>query len=241
MYCDAHCHLDSFKEIELPPDFIAVTSGYSHESNQKSVQIAGKHKNVFYSLGIAPQTAQKEGNLEDNLPAWEEFIGASSPVAIGEIGLDFHWGKTEEEKKRQETCLDSMLGLARSLSLPVVFHCRDAYPELFSTIESHKPGRFMLHCFSGDEHDARRAVDLGGTISIPPLPSKNRKKAIKEAGITNLVAETDAPCIGKTLTDINISIQIISRALGMDEAEAASQTFKNAISFFGIDSYAKHD
>ena len=234
MLVDSHCHLDSFERVEIPPNFIVFTCGYSHSSNQKNALIAKTHENAYATLGIAPQTAQAEENPEASLPLWENFIKSAFPCAIGEIGLDFHWAKQEVQKKRQYFCFNSMLSLASSLSLPVVLHCRDAYPELFEVLKTHKRKNFMLHCFSGTESDAKKAIDLGGIISIPPIPSKKRKKAIIEAGIKNVVAETDAPYIGKTLNDINLSLKIISDAFKIGQEEAQEATSSNARKFFRV-------
>ncbi|MEM2963522.1 MAG: TatD family hydrolase [Candidatus Anstonellales archaeon] len=239
MLVDAHCHLDSFDKIDVPQEIIAITSGYSHEANQKSVEIAKKHKNIFYSLGISPQIAQRTEDLEGMLPQWQNFIKISNPIAVGEIGLDFHWAKRDEEKQKQRKCFHSMLELAENLSVPVVFHCREAFDELLSTIRSYNITSFMLHCFSGSEKDAMEAIELGGLISIPPIPSTGRKKAIKRAGEGHVLAETDAPYLGRTLNDIKVSLRIISNSLNISEEEAGKKTAQNAISFFGIDEHVQ--
>jgi len=231
---DAHAHLEAIPAFKAPPNFTIFTCGYSHESNVKNAEIAHSCKNTYASLGIAPQTAQQYANLAEELPKWCDFIRKSKPVAIGETGLDFHWGKTEELKERQRTCFGEMITLAQEMRLPLVIHCRDAYKEVLDVLESHSPLSFMLHCFSGNEKDAKRAVEMEGIISIPPLPSAGRRKAIREVGISRLVAETDAPYIGKTPLDVVQSIRIISKELEITEEEAAEKTCENALRFYGI-------
>ncbi len=235
---DAHCHLESFKELPALEGVSCATSGYSQESNEKNAQIrdsansASSEKKVFLSCGIAPQTAQKIGDIRDMLPLWIEQYMAFRPDAIGEIGLDWHWGKTDEEKKRQSYAFEYQLELAVRHGLPIVIHCRDAMQEVLSCLETYGAEKFLMHCFTGTKEDALKAVDLGGIISIPPLRNKERKKAAKAVGIERLVCETDAPYIGKTLNDINVSLQIISDSLAIPLEETADRTFGNALQFY---------
>lgn len=231
---DAHAHLDALPAFKPPSDFIVFTSGYSHESNVKNAEIARSLKNTYASLGIAPQTAQQYANLAEKLPEWTAYIRSQKPVAIGEAGLDFHWGKTEELTERQRMCFEEMIKLAQEMRLPLVIHCRDAYKEVLETLETHLPIPFMLHCFSGNEKDAKKAVEMGGIISIPPMKSRGRADAISEIGIPFLVAETDSPYIGKTPLDVSQSIRIISTELEIKEEEAAIKTCENALKFFGV-------
>ena len=161
---------------------------------------------------------------------------AAKPNAIGEIGLDFHWAKTEVEKQRQHAAFGYQRTLAKKAGLPVVIHCRDAMAEVLDELENNGFSDFMMHCFAGNADDAKRAVGLGGIISVPPMHSKERKKAIKAIGLENVVAETDAPYLGdtKTLSDINISIQIIADALGISFEKAAGATVENDRRFYRI-------
>ncbi|HQT45153.1 MAG TPA: TatD family hydrolase, partial [Candidatus Micrarchaeota archaeon] len=190
-------------------------------------------KRVFLSCGIAPQTAQDIEKIHDLLPLWIEQYRAFKPDAIGEIGLDWHWGKTDLQRNRQIWAFEYQLELASRLGIPVVIHCRDAMPEVLSRIESYNIKKFMMHCFSGTQEDALKSVELGGIISVPPLRNKDRKKAVKAVGLERLVAETDSPYIGKTLNDINVSLQIISDSLSVSLDVAAESAFRNALQFYG--------
>ena len=235
MLFDAHCHLDSFREISIPQNITAVTSGHSHASNLKNAEIASRFERVYCSLGIAPQTAMNSSNLEQELPLWAEFVRKNQPSAIGEIGLDYHWGKTEEHKKRQRTAFEALLSLADEMRLPVVIHSRNAGQEVLETLLSHSfEDRFMMHCFSGSISEAKRALDLGGLISIPPIRSKDRKKTIKYSPLQNLVIETDAPYIGKTLLDIRKSAEMISELKEIPFEKVEEITYANAGKFFKI-------
>lgn len=241
---DAHCHLESFKQLPGLEGFTCATSGYSADSNEKNAQIrdslnaglSGRGRKVFLSCGIAPQTAQDIENVRDMLPLWIEQYMASRPDAIGEIGLDWHWGKSGEQKQRQSYAFEYQLELAVRKKIPIVIHCRDAMADVLSLVESYGAKKFMMHCFSGTREDAARVAGLGGIISIPPLRNKERKKAVKEVGIGAIVCETDAPYIGKTLNDINVSLQIVSDSLSIPLEEAAAQSYANALQFYSHES-----
>jgi TatD DNase family protein len=247
---DAHCHLDSIAQFhkgkaEFDADFcqkltsqmLLITSGYSHESNIANSVLALQYTNVYCCLGISPQHAQQYSREGLLLGKWEDFIKkrkGEKLVAIGEVGLDYKWGKTDEEKVRQKACFLRMISLASSMKLPLAIHSRDAESKCIDTLESEGAKRFMMHCFSGTAEEARRAIDLGGIISIPPMHSKERKKVIKEAGLENLVAETDAPYIGKSPSDSSKSISMVAEYLGIGEARVADAMLSNTRKFFSI-------
>jgi TatD family hydrolase len=241
---DAHCHLCDMPNFTLPESMLCVTSGYSHESNLKNAQLvkADKTGRIFCIMGIAPQTAQRIGNIEAELGKSISFIRDCNSrkdetrlVAIGEIGLDNHWGKTGEDRRRQKFCFEKMLELAGELHLPIVIQSRDAETEVLDALaDSGWCSPFLMHCFAGKLEEAERALNMGSLISIPPIKSKERKKIMRDAPLSSLLAETDAPYIGKTLNDINLSLQMIAEAKGTGLGEAAEATYENARKFFAI-------
>jgi len=188
----------------------------------------------FLALDVAPQEAMRHKDVKIKLAEWEEEI-ASFPklVAIGEIGLDYHWAKSEEEKYLQQEAFVSQLVLAERLSLPVVIHSRDAEEKCLEILRGFNLN-FLLHCYSGTPEAGLEAMGGKGMVSIPPIHNKERKRLIRDASLEKLVAETDAPYIGKTPADAIESIKMIAEIKGMDEKLAASQTLANTISFFKI-------
>jgi TatD DNase family protein len=233
MIADAHCHLDYIERIEIPENMVAFTCGYSHESNRKNAEIAAERKNVYAVLGISPRLALQEEHLMDVLPEWIGFIRRSRPVGIGEIGLDFHYGKTETELKRESLCFEMMLCLAEEMGLPVVIHSRKATTAVLDVL-GRRSLPMLFHCFEGNLEEAKRAVDMGGIISIPPIRSKNRRKVIKLLPLDKIVVETDAPDIGKTPFDIHVSIEMIAEIKGIGKEEVEDATYRNAMRFFRV-------
>lgn len=231
MIIDVHCHLESFKEINIPKNILPIQTGYSHKSNQESVKIAEKY-NLPYVLGIAPQTAIFDGL--DGLDEWTAFIKKHSPNAIGEIGLDLHWPKTEKHIQDEHILFNKMLDLAKEMNLPIVLHSRKAEREVFEIVKERNFSSFLMHCYSGDAELAKEIINNGGLISISPFHSKKKKQVINEIPLDYLTAETDAPYIGKTMDGIKNSLEYIATVKNITFDEVVIQTTKNAKAFFNI-------
>ncbi len=240
-----------------------VASGFSLESNEEVMAFmrgrAPSSPPCFFSLGLGPQEIQRKEKYPDLEKAISEMEKQAekakkdaalsrSFVAIGEVGLDKHWGKTSGERERQFLAFERMITLAGKLSLPLIIHSRDAESECIrqllaaqalhaagaSSPASGRPMRVLMHCFGGKLEQAKQAAEAGWLISIPPQPNSERKKIIKELDIASLVIESDAPYIGKTSEDTMKSAEMIARYRGMDVQMALGQTAENARRFFGI-------
>lgn len=229
MLVDAHCHLESYKEILIPKDILPVCTGYSHTSNIKTVEIAKKYSFPF-ALGIAPQSAQKQGIKE--IDSWVDFIKNSKPHAVGEIGLDNHWAENPDHKKTQRIAFERMIETAEYLKVPVILHSRDAESEIVDLlIEMKFKNRIMMHFYSGDEKTAKKVVELNGLISVPPLRSKQRRNVIKDTPIDNLVIETDSPYVGRTMESVRDSLDYICEVKNLSKDEVGEKTAKNILDF----------
>ena len=236
-FADAHCHLESCAGL-LQPYILHITSGYSAESNQKNLRVAQQYSNAFLCAGIAPQEAMKHKDVKIKLVEWEDSIAGAIAdsgklVAIGEIGLDYHWAKTEEEKFLQHECFISQLSLAERLQLPVVIHSRDAEEQCLEILKNFNLN-YMLHCFSGKSETAQAAAAHKGIVSIPPIRSKERKGFVRDLPIEKLVAESDAPYIGKSPQDAMESIKMIAEIKEAEVEAVQKQTLQNTVGFFKI-------
>jgi len=231
---DAHCHLDAFPDIE---EIIKrsgqklsaiITCGYSVETSQKAVDIARRYSDfVFPIVGVAPQTAMKMRSKD-----WKMEIPENA-IAIGEIGLDFHWARTEEEKNLQRECFTFFLKIADEIGLPVVIHSRDSYDEVLSTLDMYALKGVMLHCFSGKLEHAKIAEQRRYTISLPPIPSKTRKDAITKTNVAYVV-ESDSPYIGKTPLDTIIAAEFASKARMKSLEDIDKETTNTAMKLFKL-------
>jgi len=228
---DAHCHLMDMKDYKPSKDVIPIAASYSHNKNVKNVEIAKKFK-VPFTLGIAPQSVIGDRDLTP-LDEWIDFIRQNRPNAVGEIGLDYHWAKGEEDIKKEELVFKKMLDLAEELELPVVIHSRKATQDVIDTFEMRNfELPVMMHFFSGNVSEAKWFAERGNFISITPMHSKSRKEVIKEIPLENLLVETDAPYVVRTPEHVKESVEYIAEVKGLDFDRVAEQTTKNARSLF---------
>lgn len=251
---DTHCHLNIAEAFPDPPQAIeeahaaGVTSliviGIDIPSSCRAVEIAENHEGVYASVGIHPNSSADYA--PKTLKEVERLLTHVKVVALGEVGLDFHWDFATSEQ--QTKCLIDQLDLAQSLDMPVVFHCREAYGDLLSLLEKRgsSQGRLLFHCFSGNSDDASRACALGGHFGVDGPVTYPKAKDLRAILATvprdRIVIETDSPYLapapyrGKPnrpayLTHVNDGL---AGCLGITAQECAALTTANANRFFRL-------
>ncbi len=234
---DSHCHLTDIPGLEnclsaCREKLGAVfTCGYSKESSISGIGIAEANPGFVYAVaGESPQRAMDKPEV--GLGWLRELKGIA---AVGEIGLDKHWGKTEAQLGNQKIWFERQLELAHELGLPVVIHSRDAESEVLDVLERKFSGRVLLHCFSGNGEEAKRAGELGYSATVPPGNSKQRRKVIKALELDYLLLESDAPYLGKTPLSALDSAKMIASEKGVELEEVVKRTSENALKFYGVD------
>lgn len=201
MFIDTHCHLSVkdyddiekvIKEAESADVRKIIISGCDKDSIKEAVEISKKYDNVYLSLGYHPSEANIT-NIQDIDELKEIIISNDKVVAIGEIGLDYHWEK--ENKDKQKQLFKDMLSLAKEVNLPVVIHSRDAFQDTYDILkESDVTG--VIHCFSGNIENARKYIKLGfylGIGGVLTFKNTNLKEVIKAIDLKKIVLETDSP------------------------------------------------
>ena len=177
-----------------------VVVGFDSSSSKRAVTIAESDTRCFAVIGLHPHVATDwNANCETEL---RKLATSERVVAIGEIGLDFYTGKNNERTLApvavQEVAFRGQIALARELGLPIVIHCREAYPETLAILEAESAGMtVILHCFAGNADEAKRAeahgfyIGVGGTLTY----KKNTElQAIVSSYPPELILlETDAP------------------------------------------------
>jgi TatD DNase family protein len=213
MLVDSHCHLQDRKFATDLDEVIArareanvktmVTIGYDMPSSRRGIEIAGSYDRVYATIGVHPHDAKTltEGDIQE----LEQMSKHPKVVGIGEIGLDFYRNLSPRED--QERAFREQLELARTLSLPVVIHSRDADEEVFAILAEHAHQAHqtipewqplgVMHTFAGDLDLARRYIDIGFAISISgtvtyPAAEKTREVA-KTIPLSSMTLETDSP------------------------------------------------
>jgi len=173
-----------------------VNVGVGPEGSRRSVALAAERKGVFPTAGIHPHDA---GALDDAGRAEiERLLRSGKCVGVGECGLDYF--RNLSPRDAQERVFRWQIGLARELDLPLVVHCRDAYPDLFAILEDEAARggvRGVMHCFSGGVEEARRSLALGFFVSFSGVityPNAGRtREAAKAVPLDRTLVETDCP------------------------------------------------
>ncbi len=236
-FSDAHCHLDLFKdpnkiieESKKNGVGLMIAAGDSKANSLACIKLANG-ASVFTVIGIGPDFSVSDSEFVDEIET--EILKNPQIIGIGEIGLDAKLAK-EISIEQQKSIFERQIDIAKSLDLPIVIHSRGAIKEVMRIVESKKVKKAVFHYFEGDEKQAIELACKGYTISIPPFETAKRKRVIKALGINNLVAETDAPVVGKTPIDVKKVVETIANIKGISLEDAASKTTENIRRLFYI-------
>ncbi len=153
-------------------------------------------ENIFLMTGLHPTHVKNEYGEE--LRHVKENLGLNNFCAIGEIGIDLYWDKTN--LLNQQDAFNQQILWAKEYDLPIVIHCRDAFEEVFEVLEANISDKLrgIFHCFTGTINQAKKAIDLNMKLGIGGVVTfKNGKidKFIKDIPIESIVLETDSPYI----------------------------------------------
>jgi len=201
---DVHCHLE-WRDFD--PDREAViaacrkemdaiiTSAADPKDYPFTLKLAQQHKNfVFPSLGLHPTEAVKLSGkaIEAALETIREH--KKKVVAIGEVGLDYHYIKEEPQIKKSKDIFIQFIQLAQELKKPLVIHSRESNPDVFKLLSDYDAKTVVLHCF-GDKNNLPFVLEQGWYLSIATIiaTSKNHRKIVRQAPLEKLLTETDAP------------------------------------------------
>ena len=246
MLIDSHCHLvnedyDIDEVIERAKKAgiqYLIVSGSEKEDNKLNMELLGKYNNVFLSVGYHPSMASSV--TEEDYNFLEKCLMNDKVVAIGEIGLDYHYGK--DDMKKQKKLFRRQLDLAKKYNKPVVIHTRDAFLDTYNILREYNLSG-VIHCFSGSLEVAKQYLDLGyylGIGGVVTFKNSKLKDVIKEIGLERIVFETDSPYLsplrGKKNEPSNVKIvcEYVSDLLGLSFNEVAKVTSNNTISLFNL-------
>lgn len=254
---DSHAHLDDekFKEdrevliqqIKEAGITRLISAGYSLESSKKAIDLAEQYDFINATVGISPNDIlQIEEELWKLLNEIKELANQSKKiVAIGEIGLDYHWN--QENKDLQKQAFIKQIELANELKLPIVIHTREAVMDTIEILKQNEVAlRGVFHCCPLNEELVKEALKLGFYISFAgPITFKNAKNANKIIDMVpneKMLIETDSPYLspepfrGKRNDPRNVKYmaQKIAGVKGIQLEEVAKITYQNAQNLFGI-------
>jgi TatD DNase family protein len=262
MLVDSHCHLQDPK-LKADVDAVVaraleagvtamVTIGYDMPSSRRAIEIADSYECVYATIGVHPHDAKTL--RPKDVDELARLADSAKVVGIGEIGYDFYRNLSPREE--QERAFRAQLELARSLSLPVVIHARDADEETYQALAEYEAQALpdwpkdrplgIMHCYAGDLPLALRYIELGFVISIAgtvTYPNAERLRAVA-GGIPLrwMAVETDAPYLppqamrGKRNEPAYVAetARFVAELRGCTASEVCDRTATTAAWLFGL-------
>ena len=252
MYFDTHAHYDDdrfsgdadelLKQVYVSGVTLVVNAASSETSSVKALSLADRHDFVYASVGVHPHDAGEM--TENSVSALEKLALHPKAVAIGEIGLDYHYDFSPRDIQRKRFA--EQLELARGLKKPVIIHEREACADALEIVSDFRGIAGVFHCFSGSWETAKILLDMGFYLSFTGVITfKNAKKSlevIEKMPRDRLMLETDCPYLapepyrGKRNSSLYLPVIAAKAAevLGILQEEAAALTYENGKRFFGI-------
>jgi TatD DNase family protein len=254
MIFDTHAHLDALQYDDDRQDMIErakqegvgriINIGFNRETIPTTLRLTEQYDFIYAAVGWHPQDA-KDMTPED-LPWIEELCLREKVVAIGEIGLDYHWDTSPRDT--QARVFREQIRLARKLGMPIVIHNRDAHKDVVDILGEEQAADVggIMHCFSGSWETAKLCLGLNFHISFGgPITFKNAKQpkeVLAQVPFDRLLLETDAPYLaphpyrGKRNESsyIRLIAEVAAEIKGVSVDELIDITTANACRLFGI-------
>lgn len=245
---DTHCHIYSeyYDDISKIIEYIStagiekvIVNGCDMKSNLEVLELVKKYDIVYGALGFHPTELE---NFDDECISWlDKHINDDKIVAIGEIGLDYHYD--DNDKIMQQNAFKKQLDIAKKYNKPVIVHSRDAIKDTYDMLSNYEI-KGSIHCYSGSLEMAREFIKLGYYIGIGGVctykNSKNIINVLENVPLSYILLETDSPYLspegkrGEVNSPANIPIIVnkISEVKNTSNEEVIRITTDNANSLF---------
>ena len=251
---DTHCHLDDeqfdsdrqqlIASLPLQGIKYCVTVGSDIASSGRCAALAQQYPFIYAAVGVHPHEASQAQS--DYLQSLRALAAQPDVVALGELGLDYHYDHSPRDV--QKKLLDEQLDLAFELRLPVILHVREAHGDLLDLLRARKErlSGGIIHCYSGSAQSVNAYVQLGFMISFAgPLTFKTAQKlrdAAQAVPLDRLLIETDSPYLspeperGRRNNPAKVFhiCQALAALRGMSVTDMASLTLDNAVRLYHI-------
>jgi TatD DNase family protein len=218
-----------------------INVGFDRKSSEESIKLAEKYDFIYAAIGFHPHDSKEI--TDEDLNWLESALSHEKVVAIGEIGLDFHYDNSPREI--QKDIFIKQMDIAKKSNMPVIIHSRDASLETQKILFSYDI-KTLLHCYSGSLEMAEEYINhgyflaLGGAVTFKN--AKKAKKVAEKIDISHLLIETDCPYMAPVpyRGQINEPSYVknvadeIAKLRGSDTEKIAEITYKNACEFFNI-------
>lgn len=250
---DSHAHYNDekfekdrdilIKEIYNDGVTKIINAGYSLESSKQAIEIAENYDFMYATVGISPNDINDF--KQEDLNEIEDLAKNNKVIAIGEIGLDYHWNT--ENKGLQKHVFITQIEIANKLNLPIVIHTREAIYDTLDILKNNKCNKKgVFHCCPLNVDLVREGLKLGFYISFAgPITFKNSKNAdeiIKMVPLDKMLIETDCPYLSpeplrgnrNDSRNVRYMAQKIAEVKGITLEEVAEATYNNAKNIFNI-------
>lgn len=249
MVVDTHAHVysnnyDSIEEIinSARNNGIKkiINCGESLETSKEIISLSKIYNDILVSsIGIHPEYAELV--TEEDILELEKMIKDTNVIAVGEIGLDYHY---EINKDKQIYLFKKELDLAEKYKLPVIIHSRDATEDTLKILKNYKI-KGVVHCFTGSFETASEYIKMGFALGIGGVVTfKNSKliEVVKKLDLNNVIFETDSPFLTpepfrkfkNEPSYVTQTIKYVAEKLGIEYDELAYITNKNVMRIFDI-------
>ena len=254
MIFDTHSHYDDaqFEEdrepllnaMEEQDVGTIVNASATVESWERVIALTEQYPSVYGMIGVHPDEV---GALnETEFARMKELLQKPKIVAVGEIGLDYHWNV--EPKEVQQEWFVRQLHLATEEKLPVIIHSREASQDTFDIMKKEHAGTTggVIHCFSGSAEMAKEYVKMGYYIGVGGVVtfknSRVLKEVVKAIPLEHIVVETDCPYLAPTphrgkrnsSAYLPLVIEEIAKLKGITAEEVENATYENAQRLYGL-------
>lgn len=254
MLFDSHAHLNDARFDKDIDEIIKrakeegvkyiLNPGADFASSVASINLAEKYDMIYAAVGVHPHDAKEMD--EDTISLLRELSKKNKVMAIGEIGLDYHYDFSPRDI--QKKWFREQIRLAKEVKLPIIIHDRDANQDVMNILKEEKAFEVgvLLHCYSGSAELAKEYIKLGAYISIAgPVTFKNARKTVEvveQIPLEYLMIETDSPYLtpmpyrGKRNESsyVQYVADKIAQIKGISYEQVANQTCENAKKFFNI-------
>lgn len=174
-----------------------INAGTNPETSRLSLSLADKYNGFFAAVGLHPEDIFDISDPDAAFAETAELLLSEKSVAIGEIGLDYHWHGEPSEREFQKYWFEKQLELACRLDYPVVIHDRDAHGDCLETVLKYPEARGVFHSYSGSTETARELIKRGWYISFSGVitfrNARRMAEVVAEIPEDHLLIETDCP------------------------------------------------
>ena len=255
MIFDTHCHLNDEKLLPRVDEVIRdakeagvdrfLVVGWDKESSLCAIKLAEQYDCVYAAIGFHPESIFDA--TEEDFQETMKYIDHPKVVAVGEIGLDYHWTKDPIGRELQKEWFIKQIDFANEHKMPISIHNREAFQDSLEILKEHKPlYGGVMHCYSGSVELLKEVLDLGLYIGLDGpltfLNAKTPKEVCEEVPLDRLLTETDSPYLAPhplrgTINEpknLGWIVNEMARIKGLSKKHIMDVTYNNALTLFRI-------